>query len=180
MRSVILKPEEKVVMFFRPSPAVLFKYASVALLAVVLVVWYALRYQLFAVYGSWVFAVICVAILWFAHKYFLWHREKYIITTERLVKTVHENMFRQVVSESALDRILNISFRTTGPWSVVAGFGDIDVQVVGRLEPIVVSAVHRPAVVKEFLWRLHEQAVKESDTGHAMSNEYAKLNQPIV
>ena len=106
-------------------------------------------------------------------------RSKYIITTERLVKTVHESMFRQVVSETSLDRILNISFRSTGPWSVVAGFGDIDVQVVGRLEPIVVRSVNRPAVVKEFIWRLHEQAVKSTGKEHAKLNEYAKPNQPI-
>ena len=179
MRSIILKPEEKVVMLFRSSPAVLFRYALLTFVVLLLVLWYTLKYQLFAVYGVWAFLLICLTILWFFQKYYLWHREKYIITTERLVKTVHESMFRQVVSETSLDRILNISFRSTGPWSVVAGFGDIDVQVVGRLEPIVVRSVNRPAVVKEFIWRLHEQAVKSTGKEHAKLNEYAKPNQPI-
>lgn len=179
MRSIILKPEEKVVMLFRSSPAVLFKYGLISVLVLLLVAWYAVKYELLAIYGVWVLLIVCSAILWFLQKYYLWHREKYIITTERLVKTVHESMFRQVVSETSLDRILNISFRSTGPWSVVAGFGDIDVQVVGRLEPIVIKSVNRPAVVKEFIWRLHEQAVKSTGKEHAKLNEYAKPNQPI-
>lgn len=110
----------------------------------------------------------------------LWRREKYIVTTRRLVKTVHESVFRQVVTETTLDRILNISFRTTGPWSMLARFGDIDVQVVGRMEPIVVKSVRTPAQTKEFLWRLHERATANSPhavASHARS--YVGPNQVL-
>lgn len=166
-------------MLFRSSPAVLARYILVSVVLLLLVLWYVFKYQLLAIYWPWILVVTGIVALWCLQKYYLWHREKYIITTERLVKTIHESMFKQVVSETSLDRILNISFRSTGAWSVVAGFGDIDVQVVGRLEPIIVRSVNRPAVVKEFIWRLHEQAVRATGKEHAKLNEYAKPNQPI-
>lgn len=162
MRSLILQTDEEVVSVFRQSRAVLAAPGVVAVAAVLLPLWYVFRYDLFSTLAFWLFLWSVLVALWFLSKVFLWHRETYTITTRRLVKSVHEKMFHQVVSETALDRILNVSFRTTGPWSVLARFGNVDVQVVGRLEPIVVKAVRSPAVTKEFIWRLHERAAASS------------------
>jgi hypothetical protein len=158
MRSLILQAEEEVVAVFRQSRAVLVLPAVASAAAILLPVWYAVRYELLSALAFWLLLWSLVVLVWFVGRVYLWHRETYTITTRRLVKSVHEKVFQQVVSETALDRILNVSYRTTGAWSVVGKFGNVDVQVVGRLEPIVVKAVHDPAVMKEFLWRLHEQA----------------------
>ncbi len=179
MRNVILKPNEEIVVVFRQSSAVLVPAAVLALVLIITPLWYAARHaalgSLFAVYPVWALLVV----VWFLHKFFLWHREVYVISTGRFVKMSHESLFRRTVSETALDRVLNVSLRTTGPWSMLAGFGDIDVQVVGRVEPLVVRSVARPAEVKEFLWRLHEQVLERSGRVHGMQ-EFSTPQQKIV
>lgn len=178
MRSIILQPGEEVVTVFRQSPAILAFPASLVLLLVLVPLWYATKYALLGTLKFWIFIWIALVLVWFSEKFILWRREKYIVTTARFVKTSHENVFKQEVSETALDRILNVSFRTTGPWSMLTGYGNIDLQVVGRVDPIIVKSVQRPAVVKEFLWRLHEQSLADRPTAHNMQ-EYGMPNQRV-
>lgn len=178
MRSIILQPDEEVVTVFRQSPAILTFPALVATVLLFVPFWYATKYSLVGSLKFWLFIWALLVFGWFLEKLVLWHREKYIVTTTRFVKTSHQNVFKQEVSETALDRILNVSFRTTGPWSMITGFGDIDLQVVGRVDPIIVKSVQRPAVVKEFLWRLHEQSLADRPTAHNMQ-EYGMPNQRV-
>ncbi len=178
MRSIILQPDEEVVTIFRQSPAVLAFPALVAVVLLLLPFWYVIKYSLVSSLQFWLFIWVLLILSWFLEKVILWHREKYIVTTTRFVKTSHQNIFKQEVSETALDRILNVSFRTTGPWSMLTGYGDIDLQVVGRVDPIIVKSVQRPAVVKEFLWRLHEQSLADRPTAHNMQ-EYGMPNQRV-
>lgn len=178
MRSIILQPGEEIVTVFRQSPAILLFPTLVAAVVLILPFWYASTYALVGRLGIWLFIWTMIVSIWFIEKLVLWRREKYIVTTARFVKTSHQSVFKQEVTETALDRILNVSFRTTGPWSMIAGFGNIDLQVVGRMEPIIVKSVYRPGEVKEFLWRLHEQSLAGRTSAHGMQ-EYGLPNQRV-
>ncbi|MBP9686679.1 MAG: PH domain-containing protein [Candidatus Doudnabacteria bacterium] len=178
MHNLILQPGEEIILRFRRSSAVLVPAALLTLALFAVPVWYGLRYSvmdtIIRLYPVWGFVVG----VWFLHRYFLWFREVYTVSTHRFVKVSHESIFQRVITETALDRILNVSLRTTGPWSMFAGFGDIELQVVGRVDPLVIRSVARPAEVKEFLWRLHEQSLAQS-RGHGMQ-EYATPHQKMV
>lgn len=178
MHNLILQEGEEIILRFRRSSAVLVPSAVLVLALLGAPIWYGVRYSvldaIFRLYPLWA----AVVGLWFLHRCFLWLREVYTVSTHRFVKVSHESVFQRVVTETALDRILNVSLRTTGPWSMLAGFGDIHLQVVGRVDPLVVRSVAHPAEVKEFLWRLHEQSLAHS-RGHGMQ-EYATSQQKLV
>lgn len=181
MRSLILQPDEEIAVVFRQTPLVLWWHTTALLCAIIVPSWYALHYELVApartVLGVW----ILIAGIWWARHIYLWSVERYIVTTKRFVKVAHESVFRHVVTETALDRILNISFRTTGMLSVLGRFGDIELQVVGLLNPIVVENIADPTAIKEFLWRLHEKAVAARGVhkpgGPQYTVDYTKPNQ---
>lgn len=182
MRSLILQPNEEVVVVFRQTPLVLWRPTAVLLIAVIGPIWYVAHYELYASAGTYVLIWLCVVVAWWVRHVYLWSVQRYIVTTKRFVKVAHEGIFRHVVTETALDRMLNISFRTTGVLSVLGRFGDIELQVVGLLDPIVVGNIADPTAVKEFLWRLHEQAVAARGEhrvpdGPQLSVGYNKPNQ---
>lgn len=181
MKNLILQPGEEVAVVFRQALATLCLPVLIAIVLIILPFWYALRYALFQSYSGFLAVWVAIVCVLFLRRYYLWRREKYIVTTVRFVKAAHEGVFKHVVSETMLDRILNISYRTTGPWSMMAGFGDVDIQVVGRIEPIVAKSVHKPALVKEFLWRLHEAATqgKRAVSAEYLAEEFVKPNQPV-
>lgn len=182
MRSLILQPNEEVVVVFRQTPMVLWWPTAILLVATFVPIWYVAHYELYASASTFLLIWLCLVVLWWMRHIYLWSVQRYIVTTKRFVKVAHEGIFRHVVTETALDRMLNISFRTTGMLSVLARFGDIELQVVGLLDPIVVGNIADPTAVKEFLWRLHEQAVatrggQREQGGPHLSVGYNKPNQ---
>lgn len=178
MHNLILQPGEEVILRFRRSSSVMVPGVVLVLILLLAPLWYGYQNSVLdAILRAYPVWALLVGV-WFLHKFFLWMREVYTVSTHRFVKVSHESVFQRVVTETALDRILNVSMRTTGPWSMLAGFGDIHLQVVGRVDPLVVRSVSRPAEVKEFLWRLHEQSLAQS-RGHGMQ-EYATTQQKMV
>ncbi len=157
MRAFVLKPDEEEVGKFRQSPAVLF-WPLVKVGAVLLAAgWYVWRFDLWDLFGT-VYSILAILLaVYYAHSLVLWYLDIYRVTTQRFIKSSYRTIFHQQVSETALDRILNISFKSTGPWSVLMNYGDVELQVVGKMEPIVVKNVKNPGMIKEYLLRLHEQ-----------------------
>jgi hypothetical protein len=97
-------------------------------------------------------------------------------------------LFKKTFVETPLDRILNVSYKTTGFWSSILGFGNVEVQVVGLIEPIIFQNVSRPGPLKDYIWKAHERAAKSNP--HRFDSEsishiqqqigYTKKDQRIV
>lgn len=100
------------------------------------------------------FWTILVAI-YTAHIFLVWSINVYMVTTKRLLHIAHTGLFKKMVSETPLDRILNVSFRTTGLFSTIFRYGDVLVQVVGLDHPLVLTNVPSPSHVKDFIWKMH-------------------------
>lgn len=182
MHGYLLNPDERVVRVFLQSKLVLIKPFLIAGLAFGIPWWYLLHYDLTSVRSAiLVWSVVC--LLYFVREYRLWTLQKYVITSKRLIKLQHEALFKKVVVETPLERILNVSFKTTGLFSVIGRYGDVEVQVVGLIDPIVLKNITRPASIKEYLWHAHEQAAKDTkfDAVHLQEKiGYTKENQKIL
>ncbi len=90
-----------------------------------------------------------------AHTFLIWTINVYMVTSKRLLHIAHTGLFKKLVSETPLDRILNVSFRTTGILSTLFRYGDVMVQIVGLDHPLLLKDVPNPAQVKDFLWKTH-------------------------
>lgn len=183
MKIFDLQPKERVIRVFRQSDIILLKPLGVGLL-VTFAVWYYLLHYSLNTYQFFGILVTLGAFAYFTHEYRLWSLQKYIITNRRLLKQSHESIFKKTVLETPLERILNVSFKTTGFLSVLFHFGDVEVQVVGLIEPIVLRNIKQPERIKEYLWRAHEEAVKErgkDDIVHLQEkNGYTKEGQRVL
>jgi hypothetical protein len=89
------------------------------------------------------------------HIFLVWSINVYMVTSKRLLHIAHTGLFKKMVSETPLDRILNVSFQTTGIFSTLFRYGDVLVQVVGLDHPLVLKAVPNPSTVKDFIWKIH-------------------------
>lgn len=94
-------------------------------------------------------------LAYFAGDIVQWRRNYYMVTDQRLLHVSHASTFKKIVQETSLDRILNVSFRTTGILSSFAGYGTVSVQAAGIEEPMILEAVSDPEGVKDFIWQLH-------------------------
>ncbi len=87
--------------------------------------------------------------------FIIWSINVYMVTSKRLLHIYHTGLFKKLVLETPLDRILNVSFQTTGVFSTMFGYGDVLVQVVGIDHPLILKSVPHPNEIKDFIWELH-------------------------
>lgn len=182
MKTIILNGDERIIRVFHQTKWVLAKPLLLCLVAIVGPWWYVSKLNIPRA-GTLLVIWTILILLYFLREYKLWSFQKYIITSRRLIKHHHDALFKKIVVETPLDRILNVSFKTTGLFSVICRFGDVEVQVVGLIEPIILKRITRPANIKEYLWRAHAEAGKQSgfDAPHLQERiGYTKHNQRIL
>jgi hypothetical protein len=102
----------------------------------------------------------------------------YLITSQRLVVVIYRHLFSKQVIETPIERILNISFKRHGFWASMLNFGEVVVQVVGLIEPIVLKKVRHPELIKDYLWQIHIALVPKPDKAFN-PDEIEKIQQRL-
>jgi hypothetical protein len=104
-----------------------------------------------------------VVLLIFLRAFLVWRMNVYYLTSERLLHIEHEkgSVFKKTVSETALQSIQNVSFKTTGFLSSVFRYGDVIVQAEGLEAALTLKRVPNPGKIKDFIWSMHLQSKGE-------------------
>ena len=160
MFKVALLPQEKVLAVYRQTEAVLFKPVLIVFVLIYFPWYFLLKYDLAANYVRLLFFWTLLVLLYAANKYVIWLLNTHILTDRRLVSVRYRNMLNKQVMESPLDRILNISFKVAGFWQAMFSFGDVEVQVAGLPQPLLMKNISKPNEVKDFLWQVHGRYAK--------------------
>lgn len=157
MKHLKIHPTEEVLFTYRQTELVLVKPLALISLAIIAPWLFLFKYDLTGEFGRVVGFFTVLAILWALRIWVIWHLRRYIVTSQRLIHISHYGLFKKQVAETPLQRILNVSYKTTGLLSSIFHFGDVEVQVVGLLEPILLKNITRPSEIKDFLWELHSK-----------------------
>lgn len=183
---IALKDNENIRQVYRQSPLVLIHPMLVSGLAILLPLYAVLRYSsegtLRTALLVWIILVLCHA----ARILIIWRMNTYVVTNQRLLHYAQKGLFDQTVTETPHERILNVSYKTEGVTSRFLGYGDVVVQVVGLMEPIILKNIDTPMEIKDYLWEMHKRLTKdksgevfgESDATHIQERVgYTKKNQ---
>jgi hypothetical protein len=172
---------------YHQTEIVLSKTVLIVLAALYIPWFLALKYDLFVQYRRLLLFWTLVVLVYAIREYMIWTFNKYIITSERLVVLSHVGLFKRVVIETPLERILNISYKTTGFWSSLFRYGDVEVQVVGLIEPLILRNIKQPREIKDYLWQLHQQQASQhsqynnEEIAHIQEKAgYTKNNQKVL
>lgn len=142
---------------YRESMLFLVEPLLLVTVAILLPLYFLWRYDLLSSFGSAVLIIAVIGISWFIRDAMIWYRNSYVITNQRLIIFDHEGLLKHAVIETPLERVLNVSYRTTGVLSALFDFGDVEVQVVGVVEPVILRHIPNPAEIKDYLWELHKR-----------------------
>ena len=100
--------------------------------------------------------LVAVFAFW---RFIFWWLNYYLLTSERLLLIKSESLFKKIVTEIPLDRVLNISYKTTGFLSTLFHFADVDIQIMGAEEPFQMVEISDPEEVKDAVWQAHLKCV---------------------
>jgi PH (Pleckstrin Homology) domain-containing protein len=173
---------------YHESEMVLAKPVLFILLALYLPWFFALKYDVAFQYRGLLFLWTLLVLAYGVRAYTIWSFNRYIITSLRLIRISHEGLFKRVVMETPLERILNVSYKTTGFISSLLKFGDVEVQVVGLMEPIILKNIKDPQGIKDYVWSLHQEHLDKQQRGYTNQHiahlqeeaGYTKKNQKVL
>lgn len=128
---------------------------SIILLSLIVPIWlhwtkWIFSYGLTALlYYGWLVFWICFML----YRYLNWYRNRFIITSERVVNIDQRGLFSRKVSEAELDKVQNITHSVNGVSATMFNFGTIIIQSAGVGE-LTLKQVANPAGVQEEITRL--------------------------
>ena len=87
-------------------------------------------------YSGYIFLVAFVfflfSLVWAYYGYFVWSRDKYIITDQRIVDVEQNTFFSRSQKEAPLEKIQNVAFEIKGFWGSAINFGSVVIQTAGE------------------------------------------------
>jgi membrane protein YdbS with pleckstrin-like domain len=155
MFSINLQPNEKLFKIYRQTEWALAKTVLVIFVLIYSPVFLLAQNELLAEFGKILMFWIFLVLLYGIYKYVLWLVNSYVVTDKRLISVRYRTLFKKQVLECPLPRISNVSFSTSGLFSSLLNFGDVEVKAAGLDRPLMFSRLRHPEQVKDFLWALH-------------------------
>ncbi len=163
---ISLKDNERIRQIYRQSPFVLIQTTGLHLVGIILIGYMLIRFAPGGLLQTLLMALAIVITLHFVRTIIIWRLNMYVVTNQRLLNYGQKGLFDQTVIETPHERILNVSYKTEGVVSRIVGYGDVVVQVVGLMEPIILKNIDTPMEIKDYLWEMHKRIAK--DKGNAV------------
>lgn len=183
---IALKEYEQIRETYRQSPYTLIHPMITSFLAIVLPSYAIFKYGSAGPMRTALFIWITLVLLHAGRILLIWWLNTYIVTNKRLLHYAQKGLFDQTVTETPHERILNVSYKTEGIISTFFGYGNVIVQVVGLMEPIILENIDTPMQIKDYLWEMHKRATEntagtvygETDATHIQERVgYTKFNK---
>lgn len=184
--NISLKDNERIRQIYRQSPFVLIHPIGLSLLVIALLVFLMFRFSISGPLQSIFLGAITIVLIHLIREVIIWRLNQYVITNQRILSYTQKGLFDQTVVETPHERVLNVSYKTEGFVSRIIGYGDVVVQVVGLMEPIVLKNIDTPMEIKDYLWEMHKRIAQdkgntvygETDATHLQEQVgYTKNNQ---
>jgi hypothetical protein len=120
----------------------------------------------FYIFNSGVVAFIYIVWLIFwtsylAYEYINWYRDRFIITTQRIINIDQRSMFSRKVSELELERVQDIAHEVKGVFASALNFGNVIIQSAGS-QDLTIRDIARPAELQDIIVRLVKEATADS------------------
>lgn len=157
-----LQDQEHIKAIHRQSILFMWEPMIVAVLAI-LVPWFILAYYDLAY--DWRYLIYILALgtgAVYFHHFVIWLRTRYVITNKRVMVYYYHTLFKKTVSDTPLERIISVGYKTTGLISSLFRYGNVEIQIIGVAEPMVMKHVSNPAAVKDLVWDLHMRVVQDN------------------
>lgn len=154
MFSVDIQPGEKVYKVYRQTEWVLAKTVLVMILGIYAPAFLLVKNELLAEFGRILILWILLVSIYMLYRFLLWRLTCYVITDSRLIVINYPGLFKKQVSDFHLNKIQHLKFSSTGFFSSLLNFGNIEVSADGLETPMLLKHVSKPEDLKNFLWSL--------------------------
>ncbi len=155
--------------------APMLKAILIILISFVIPIWLNFANFIFS-YGLTTLIYYLWLVFWIGYmiyQYINWYRDRFIITTQRLINVDQRGMLHRQVAEVELERVQNITHVIRGVAATMFNFGTVIVQSAGASD-LTLEQGANPALVQEDITRLVKEITAEKPVTAAELIEFIK------
>lgn len=144
------RPDEKVIRMLRRHKIFFLKpifYSLIILLLVILPFYFLILENWLAIGIVALGIILIVGMFWYFS--FLWKRDYYILTDQRIIDIDQNALFSRVFNEMPLDKIQDVSCQVVGLLSTVFNFGNVIIKTAGPAEDMIIEMISHPQGVTQ-------------------------------
>lgn len=110
------------------------------------------------VFGQVVFySTLVFALLIFVRTYFIWRKNIFIITNQRIIDVEQRSFFEKIISEFYFNQIEDVHVKLKGFFSSLFNYGDLNIQIKNSKVKIIVSKIKNPIKIQQMINFLKEK-----------------------
>lgn len=103
------------------------------------------------------FALIAVIVLLTVGTFWIWRRNKVVITNKHVVDVDQIGLFNREVSTLRLEEIQDVTAKVNGPLQTMLGYGTLIIQTAGERENFVFDYVPEPYKLENYIIELRSK-----------------------
>ena len=176
---IALKDMEHIRQIYRQSGFVLFHPLILSFLAIVVPAYLVFQYEVSSFVNTLLWIWIIVVIGHAFRVFIIWRLNRYVVTNQRLLHYAQKGLFDQAVTETPHERVLNVSYKTEGIISSIFRYGDVIVQVVGLMDPIILKNISTPMEIKDYLWEMHKRLAQGKNNNIYADTDAAHMQEQV-
>ncbi len=115
------------------------------------------------------FLVIFLLAFLFVAVFWIWRRNKLIITNEHIVDIDQIGLFNRTVSTLRLEEIQDITAKVHGPMQTIFQYGTLLIQTAGERENFVLDYIAEPYEIEHYILKIRKENVNSQK--NAMHHE---------
>lgn len=108
------------------------------------------------------FTILFIGLVYTFRTIFIWRATRFYITSEKIIDVDQTSFFNKTITHSALENILDISYKYKGLTQNLFNFGDLSIVISQGTSKILLKNIPKPERIQKILQNLIE--TKKSNT----------------
>ncbi|MFA5211033.1 MAG: PH domain-containing protein [Patescibacteria group bacterium] len=164
MEEIILKKEEKIFLKLRSTFLIIFWPSLLSLIILAVDAFFMFRLFQMGNKGIIIFTVSSlVAFVIFFRAYFLWKKNIFVITDNRIVDIERRSLVEKTVSEIYYNQIEDIAVEMKGFFASIFKYGDIILYIKKTKFKIIAPKIKNPVKIQQLLNSLKEKYLEKNE-----------------
>ena len=116
--------------------------------------------------------VLFIALFYIVRVMFFWFKNRFIITSNRIIDYERLGFFNKKVSEITLDKVRDVSYSSKGFWQHLLKYGNIRLQLIHTETPLILYNIKDPEDIQQLInEKLNNKGIKKIEDIDEDENE---------
>lgn len=179
-KRVAEESDEEIIEEVRQHPIMLFGPFSKLFVGFIIVVLIFIIFKASFIFSIAFFIWVIFGGIYAFYHYYIWKKDKYILTDSRIIVKEQKTLFSKQVSEANLNNITDVTYNIKGIWATFFNYGTVEAETASS-DPLKLKNVAKPHKIQELILDLRKrnfEATNHEITARELLNRPEETKNP--